>query len=104
MSMIHTLTLGFLDPVELQKRQARGVRPLPSELRRLLAAHADRGTSSVGGHEVICTETFLQVRWCSPGRNAAAERFARAALEQFPGLIAADVDHARLVEKEELRG
>jgi len=96
--MLHYLTIGFLDADAVRRREARAVRPLPSEIRILLDGFLDQGCSAqmMEGGAVEVRDGWVRCPWHAPRRNRAAERFAAEASRH--GCTVADVEHGRIVD------
>lgn len=104
--MIHNLTMGHLDPAQIEKRQALVLRTLDDKLvKRLLAEMCDRdseGRDTLDGLLVEYKDGCVVARWLVGSyRNRKAEELA-VRLHRMTGCVIADREHGRLIDPEEL--
>ena len=101
-SLIHHLTVGFLDEAAVRRRELTPLRPISEPVLSLLAQFLDAGNEhqTMEGGKLEVSGFFIRCPWYMPTRNRTAERFSVKAMEL--GCLVADLEHARLVTLDEL--
>jgi len=106
--MIHTLTMGHLDPAAVSRRQAIVLRPLDMDvvhrLLQELGGTDEQGRPTLDGVPVEIGAGTVACRWLIGGYcNRVAEEFALR-LRQETGCVLADREHSCVIEPEQLQG
>jgi hypothetical protein len=104
-SIIHYLSLGHFDASSIGRCAPVVLRPLEaSALDQCLAAHygvTSSDAEALATFKISCRDGFVEGLWFSPGPNQRFVRFALD-LQERTGCDAADVRHARLLDRREV--
>jgi hypothetical protein len=105
--MLHSLTIGHLDPDAIRDRVVVAVRPLDrAVVERLLAEFGERdrdGHWTLGRGRVEIRDGYVVVPWHGKGPVGPSEEFALRMYRET-GCLIADRTHARIVEPGKLAG
>jgi hypothetical protein len=105
--MLHSLTIGHLDPAAAQRRQTLPTKALEMEVvHRILAELGEKdaeGNVTLGGCKVRFENAAVSYLWRSVGTNRVAEEFALR-MHKETGCLNADVGGYRVVDPSELLG
>ena len=105
--MLHSLTIGHLDPAAVQRRQTLPTKALEMEVvHRILAELGEKdaeGNVTLGGCKVRFENSAVSCLWKSVGTNRVAEEFALR-MQKETGCLIADVGGYRVVDPAELLG
>jgi hypothetical protein len=105
--MVHTLTIGHIDPAAVERRQAVPTKALEMEVvQRLLMELGEKdaeGNATLGGYKVRFENATVSCLWKGTGTNRVAEEFALR-MQKETGCVIADVGGYRVVDPDELVG
>lgn len=98
MSLLHFLTIGFLEASRVGLRQAEALRPLSPAVLGLLDTFVVvvDGAATMEGAPVVVTSTLIRCPWYAPRHIRTAERFAVEAARL--GCLVVDIEHGRIVD------
>ena len=106
--MIHILTMGYLEPAAVGRRQAIVLRPLDmgivNRLLQELGGTDEQGCPTLDGVPVEIKDGTVACRsWVGGYCNRVAEEFALR-LQKESGCVLADREHSRVIEPDQLQG